>query len=1360
VTAPLLGIDPLRERLAAPELAEARRVLAQSGVAGLVARAHREIAVAQAARDRFDAFCRSIEGCSPNDRSREIERYLKDVADDPARLAADLRALRRGRGVLLDLPALGERIAHRESRAERAAEVTLALARAALTPEIAATIDAAPILALARAPGRWSRRAEALGLLGRIAPHTSGDRRSAIAEISKQLTDRAEQRWVQPAALAVLAAVDPDGAKAVARERLASPGGGDDFLVRSRIVELIARLQGAGWSDLLAVALDDPSDLVRMTAARVERAPGALERRAQEDPSHKVRAVALIMLAKRAGRTAQTALVNAVASDAHGFVVQTAAEELVALARKGRIAADPTLLRALAHGAGRADVAPQVRARCREALAEIDVLCTPLLRATHDALESIVVKMPVGGATRIADRGLARVPDEQLGRVLSVLSREDHALGVDRTADGVILYRGEVRALSPWRILFELLHPAPSKRQAFNHTWARRPRGALRAPPGGMAELTATRVPGERVFIDRIGEWGRHLPLVDDLLSTGIVFPRKVALASARGVTTIVAPASITRRLGAFWKLTVGYPRFVDLRRRALESDEPATQTAYLAEIASATGIAVQTSSHAFGVGKGEVELPLPDELVVASPARASVLPSKEVTSASFALLGAPALRAVSDALAPARDVGYDFLRYAVSPGGNRLPHLAGYALAILGGLLVRNIAIRRSIEKDRSAMPLVIGGWGTRGKSGTERLKAGLFQGLGHECLVKTTGCEAMFIHAIPGVPAREIFIYRPYEKATIWEQRDVLALAGKLGARVFLWECMALQPDLVNLLQSQWMRDDFSTITNAYPDHEDVQGPAGLDVATVISEFVPSGGKLFTAEDQMLPLLREKAKERGTALRVVGARDAELISDDLLARFPYQEHPKNIALVASLSRALGIPTTVAIAEMADHVVPDLGVLKTYPTVPWRGRTLSFTNGMSANERTGALANFRRTDFDKHDPDIAPSRWIVMVVNNRADRLARSEVFARFLVEDIAAHRHVLIGTNVGGLVGFLREALDRHLEALAVTKNLVGDADLRRQTAAARIERAFARLVIGRLDAASVRAEGEALGFPELPSERVERLLEPARPGEPFSAAKSAVAEALRDSIDGERAPFLVAMIARRRAVRAVLALLPTSLEANPASVDAAFCAAYRALFEEGMIPLADASLTGDQILDRVAKSVPPGAHASIMGVQNIKGTGLDFVYRWVSIDMVARALDSLGSPSVERRREALRNLMVHDDYGLLDATLALAKLEEAPSRDPDDAVLRDAVMAKLREVVAARTQRLTSARTSSILDRLRALTGEMLDFLDAVKRRRLATRLLESLVEGRVSHASAAIAMREIVARTKGAWMKAGL
>ena len=83
------------------------------------------------------------------------------------------------------------------------------------------------------------------------------------------------------------------------------------------------------------------------------------------------------------------------------------------------------------------------------------------------------------------------------------------------------------------------------------------------------------------------------------------------------------------------------------------------------------------------------------------------------------------------------------------------------------------------------------------------------------------------------------------------------------------------------------------------------------------------------------MLPVLRDKARARGTRLRHVGPRAEGLIADDLLARFPYQEHPRDIALVAALARAFGVSSSVAIAEMADNVVPDLGDSR--PTRPSR---------------------------------------------------------------------------------------------------------------------------------------------------------------------------------------------------------------------------------------------------------------------------------------------------------------------------------------------------------------------------------------------------------------------------------------
>jgi len=163
------------------------------------------------------------------------------------------------------------------------------------------------------------------------------------------------------------------------------------------------------------------------------------------------------------------------------------------------------------------------------------------------------------------------------------------------------------------------------------------------------------------------------------------------------------------------------------------------------------------------------------------------------------------------------------------------------------------------------------------------------------------------MFLHAHPFGTLREMFLFRPYDKATIWEQHALVCLADKLKCEVFLWECMGLTPAYVDILQRQWMRDDISTITNTYPDHEDIQGPAGINIPQVMTNFIPHNGSLLTTEEQMRPILQNAAKERNTRFKPIGWLEAGLLADDVLARFPYDEHPFNIALVLALGEELG---------------------------------------------------------------------------------------------------------------------------------------------------------------------------------------------------------------------------------------------------------------------------------------------------------------------------------------------------------------------------------------------------------------------------------------------------------------------
>jgi len=138
-----------------------------------------------------------------------------------------------------------------------------------------------------------------------------------------------------------------------------------------------------------------------------------------------------------------------------------------------------------------------------------------------------------------------------------------------------------------------------------------------------------------------------------------------------------------------------------------------------------------------------------------------------------------------------------------------------------------------------------------------------------------------------------------------------------------------MGLNPDFITTLQRQWMRDDVSTITNTYSYHNDQQGPAGADIPKVMPGFIQDNAKLLISEEYMLLILHEAAAdERGTSTHAVGWLEADLLTSDMLGRFPYDEHPYNIALVLAMCVELAIAHDFALKEMADRAVPDLGVL------------------------------------------------------------------------------------------------------------------------------------------------------------------------------------------------------------------------------------------------------------------------------------------------------------------------------------------------------------------------------------------------------------------------------------------------
>ncbi|MFL5319258.1 MAG: hypothetical protein ACJ790_06340, partial [Myxococcaceae bacterium] len=534
-------------------------------------------------------------------------------------------------------------------------------------------------------------------------------------------------------------------------------------------------------------------------------------------------------------------------------------------------------------------------------------------------------------------------------------------------------------------------------------------------------------------------------------------------------------------------------------------------------------------------------------------------------------------------------------------------------------------------------------------------------------------------------------------------------------------------------------------------------------------------------------LPLFKQKAKEKRTRLRHAAQHEAELIPKEVLALFPYQEHPRNMALVATLAEELGVSRSYAIALMAEHVQPEIGVLKTFHPARVAGRTLSFINGHSANERTGFMNNWLRTGLDQVDPEKDADRAVITVINNRWDRVARSEVFARIMVEDACADRHVLIGTNLEGLQKYVRDALDQYLARTEIVSQGELDTEAGRTQGMLRLAKELARLKIIKpvRDSFTQRvnryAAGAGLSFePSMDLlAGIEAALTEASTEVSVSKIRAELAEKLGAELDAslkkstlvldpslpevlapataeevkEHALFLLG----RMAVHARLRLLLTT-ERDSKRFHEKFRAAHRELFLEQLVPVPNSAASGDYIVEVCARSVAPGLKLSIMGAQNIKGTGLDWVYRWLALDRVKTAISWLGSKDPETRRKALDSLETFDDYGLVDTGLAAASLPNrlALMELPEEQRRLNQLIEKLTALHQEKIAGLKTSAETSAAQKVVDAFETVFDYLHSVRRKRASEVVMADLAAGRISHPRASQEMRKLYERQKGGWL----
>jgi len=1201
---------------------------------------------------------------------------------------------------------------------------------------------------------------------------------STLQYVYRAALNSSQDVWIQCEALSILESLSHESLKIVLNKRLTAATADDDLFVRRHAVHLLCRNRQylPDAPTLIATVLHDPNPAVRQALAESLTKLSMVEYQqplyhlACNDDTAPVRATALLQLpdlldvkhnaSENSSKNSSENAINKNRSTEDfsiGNTGSTSTEDIIAYCLKLitqvlvheknefvlrvalKVSLEGHLILVEINNTEGADMwrqallptisqlrcesqALSVRRWAAQTQEQIWSNATSARRELKAQLQQTSTAIPPGSRKTISDHWKKEHNEETIGRVLSVIAQNDFGYDLEPGWIRSRLMRGHKFGFRTWRFLHEFKNPSTDKRQAFPHTRGRLFYGRIRAPSAILSELAETKVPGEPLYISAESGWRPYLPLVDDMISVldyGLG-STPTQFYTSEGITSVHPPRSLTRKLYARTTLTRRFAYYAELRNR---NDGSSIKTnAYSSELKK-LGFNIQFNAHR------EEHNPTP------------------VNDASVQRYFGLGLPFFNDDLWPR------FQDYFVSVYENSLNELMLFT-SVVGSLFIgRHLIINRQLRHTRKRLPLVIGGWGTRGKSGTERLKAALINALGYSVVSKTTGCEAMFLHAPAYGKLREMFLFRPYDKATIWEQGNVLQLADKLNADVFLWECMALTPSYVTVLQQQWVKDDIATITNTYPDHEDLQGPAGINIPEVMTEFIPESSLLLTSEEQMLPLLRDAANKRHTQTKTVGWLEAGLITPDLLQRFPYEEHPYNIALVLQLAQEIGVTNDVAIKEMADRVVLDLGVLKAFPIAPMRKRHLEFINGMSANERFGCLNNWERMAFANHDWQTEPQIWLSTVINNRADRIARSQVFADLIIEELHADRHFVIGTNVDGFFSYLQQAWQRNVNTITLWPESDNPESIDPLTVleewALRFRIPFSKHhVLEKLKTmlSVVNDEFSANGL-------IEHWQYP-------EALYSTLKQEAGDIIATEICSHLKQHLQHLNEYEAVKSKIIAG-DQEKTTIDQDFRQLLWQWLERKIVILEDSHISGDQIIEKICTATPPGIHNRIMGLQNIKGTGLDFVYRWQAWDACYQACQLLRSEhDVTLMERGLRELTQFRDFGLLSEEYVRDTLEQVRSTNQAQSETVQAqlqvISATMKTVLSDVKARTQSTSSTGLFTYIATTIESFLDAGDAVKRRKRADKIYKDLVHERISHECAAGELQKLNKRQKGGWL----
>ncbi len=515
-------------------------------------------------------------------------RHIQNTEKNAVQLAGDVAALRKW----FDLEALSDRFTARIANAIDDATIAYNASISLLGSDPSAklpdpaTVSRRLLAHLKRIPFE-SLRELGLSAITAIARQVMPEQRLMImgtdvfvgvSEIANgELTTEV---WTQRAAMTTLTVLTPHRGIGFVQRWLAPREQKDDMLRRHHAVRLLPELPAPAdeLTIIAKVARDDPSQHVRQGLARVlaeletSKALAELALLATEDASSRVRGYATLELTQKAPSNDMVLSVLVPVLCEH-LQSRSKLHLRVAFESIGRCASLEQLPRQrlaqeLCSVANADDLPAHLCLRAAAMIRLLAVKGSPRLDALAQKIATQLSSQPE------SHWGLLEVLPEYSSAEVElcalVAGSLDLGLALRPRRDGSYrILRGETRRPRLWRLIYELGHPAPDKRQGYPHTHAPSINASALIPPVLMAEVTQTSVPGERLLGPH-GEWGIFLPRVDDLLIAIKRRQQPLRIVTDLGTLIISAPDSVFRRRWLGLLLSFRYAQFAAARESAL----------------------------------------------------------------------------------------------------------------------------------------------------------------------------------------------------------------------------------------------------------------------------------------------------------------------------------------------------------------------------------------------------------------------------------------------------------------------------------------------------------------------------------------------------------------------------------------------------------------------------------------------------------------------------------------------------------------------------------------------------------------------------------------------------------------------